>query len=352
VTVALTLTLAPLAARAGAEDDKKAARPHYEKGAVEYNLGHFAEAIAEFEKAYQLDRAPILLFNIAQAHRQSGNNERAAFFYRRYLEQAPTAANRPEVEKRIKDLDEAMRQQNDIKRRPPTEVANDDHEPPRVTQQADAATPPQATAPPPPPGPPPATAVAVLPAREEGPSPHPNDHHVRLALAAGPSFPKFSGRDLDQALLFSLRVSGAYRLDLAPLASVDVGLALTYTPLQYRTTDTNAERSAGFWGALVTGTLRYRVAPALDLQGELGAGIVWWSGLGDMNPFTSTGLGASSALALPTGMIGLGASYEIYPKVFVLAEPTLVFSKTGDGFANAVSSILRFDVSLGIGMRI
>ena len=87
------------------EAGKKAAKPHYEKGASECNLGHFAEAISEFEKAYEQDPAPILLFNIAQAHRQSGNNERAAFFYRRYLEQEPNADNRVDVEKRIKDLE-------------------------------------------------------------------------------------------------------------------------------------------------------------------------------------------------------------------------------------------------------
>src|SRR5262245_4657237 len=203
----LALALIPVAARGGTEEDKKAARPHYEKGAVEYNLGHFAEAIAEFEKAYQLDRAPVLLFNIAQAHRQSGNNERAAFFYRRYLEQAPTAANRPEVEKRIKDLDEAMKQQNDIKRRPPTEVANDDREPPRVAQQADASTPPPPTGPPPPP--PPAGVVTTTPPTLTGPPQAADDHHVRLAISAGPAFPSYSGANVvGTATVLSLRGNG------------------------------------------------------------------------------------------------------------------------------------------------
>ena len=112
----LAVTIAGAHGAQASEAGKKAARPHYEKGASEYNLGHFAEAISEFEKAYEQDQAPILLFNIAQAHRQSGNNERAAFFYRRYLEQEPDAANRPEVEKRIKDLEGVIQQQNDVKK--------------------------------------------------------------------------------------------------------------------------------------------------------------------------------------------------------------------------------------------
>src|SRR5215467_597837 len=141
-SLCLTLILITAGAAAHAsEAGKKAAKPHYDKGASEYNLGHFAEAISEFEKAYEQDPAPILLFNIAQAHRQSGNNERAAFFYRRYLEQEPNADNRTDVEKRIKDLEDAVRQQNDLKRRPPTEVAKDDHSVP-VVQQPDTQPPP------------------------------------------------------------------------------------------------------------------------------------------------------------------------------------------------------------------
>ena len=161
----LTLTLICGAHAAHAsEAGKKAAKPHYEKGASEYNLGHFAEAISEFEKAYEQDPAPILLFNIAQAHRQSGNNERAAFFYRRYLEQDPNTDNRADVEKRIKDLELVIQQQNDVKRRPPTEVTDQDH---HSATQPGSAPPPPITAPPPaappPPVPGPAPPVADVP---------------------------------------------------------------------------------------------------------------------------------------------------------------------------------------------
>jgi hypothetical protein len=361
--VALAVILAPLVSHAApaTEADKKAARPHYEKGAVEYNLGHFAEAIVEFEKAYELDRAPILLFNIAQAHRQNGNIERAAFFYRRYLEQAPDAANRPEVEKRIKDLDEAMRQQNDLKRRPPTEVANDDQTPSRVAQQVDAATPPPPTTPPPvSPTAGPSSGAAggtgLVSTVKQPPPPPPVDHHIRLALSAGPAFPKFSGRDLDQATLLAIRAGGVYTFtDLLPTPKVrvDVGGALQYSPLEYRTIDTGAHQTAGFWGLLVTGDIRYRVAPALDLDAELGAGFTWWSGLHDMNPFTAGGAGASGPVAMPSALIGVGATYEVGYNVFVFAQPTFLFSKTtGDGFSSAVSSVLRFDLALGIGYSI
>jgi len=80
--------------------------------------------------------------------------------------------------------------------------------------------------------------------------------------------------------------------------------------------------------------------------------VIWWSGLADDNPFTTTGVGASNPLALPSFLVGIGASYEVARQVFVFALPTFVFSKTGDGFSNAVSSVMRFDLALGIGYAI
>jgi tetratricopeptide (TPR) repeat protein len=60
-----------------------------------YTLGHFPEAIEEFEKAYEMRSEPIFLYNIAQSHRQSNSPQRAIFFYRRYLEADPNVKNRP-----------------------------------------------------------------------------------------------------------------------------------------------------------------------------------------------------------------------------------------------------------------
>jgi len=84
---------------------KQSAEAHYQKGMKAYTLGHFPEAIEEFEKAYELRSEPIFLYNIAQSHRQNNSPQRAIFFYRRYLEADPEAKNRPEIEKRIKEME-------------------------------------------------------------------------------------------------------------------------------------------------------------------------------------------------------------------------------------------------------
>jgi Tetratricopeptide repeat len=358
----LGVVLASARAAQASEAGKKAARPHYDKGASEYNLGHFAEAISEFEKAYEQDPAPILLFNIAQAHRQSGNNERAAFFYRRYLEQEPNAANRTEVEKRIKDLEGVIQQQNDVKRRPPTEVTDQDQRsgtapppatpgnlPPPATGSRGAETP----APPPPITPasprPEGSVWAGVASQSNSEAAHP----IHLWVSAGPAFPSFSGRDLQVSTLLSVRLGGGYVFDLHGAGVVEVGVSGAYAPLRYSTIDTGANRSGGFWGLLATGTYRYRIATDFDLAGEVGGGVVWWSGLGDMNPFTNGGAGATGAVPMPSLLLGVGAVYHLPANFSVFAQPTFLLSKTtGDGLSSAVSSVNRFDLAFGVGYSI
>ena len=110
-----TLVALLVCAREGAAEPrrKQAVQTHYNQGMKQYTLGHFPEAIEEFSKAYDLKPEPIFLYNIAQSHRQNKNPERAAFFYRRYLEAEPRAKNRDEVEKRIKDMEKLLAEEKE-----------------------------------------------------------------------------------------------------------------------------------------------------------------------------------------------------------------------------------------------
>jgi tetratricopeptide (TPR) repeat protein len=80
------------------------AQRHHERGTVYYNLGQFEEAIGEYRKGYEQKADPVFLFDIAQSYGQLGAQDRALFFYRRYLAAAPAATNRAEVEQRIAAL--------------------------------------------------------------------------------------------------------------------------------------------------------------------------------------------------------------------------------------------------------
>ncbi|MCP3136139.1 tetratricopeptide repeat protein [Pyxidicoccus xibeiensis] len=86
------------------EDPKAAARVLFEYAQREYDLGNFEDALGGYSEAYRLMPAPALLFNIGQCHRQLGQYERAAFFYRRYLALEPDSPDAALV----KDLIQTM----------------------------------------------------------------------------------------------------------------------------------------------------------------------------------------------------------------------------------------------------
>jgi tetratricopeptide (TPR) repeat protein len=81
-----------------AEDaDEMHAREQFRVGQTAYSRGEYAKALTAFSEAYGLQPAPGLLFNIAQCHRKLGNYERAAVFYRQYLELSPSSENSARV---------------------------------------------------------------------------------------------------------------------------------------------------------------------------------------------------------------------------------------------------------------
>jgi len=130
VTVALFLVVPEVRAAASGTTPKEIV----EKAVSEYSLGHFAESSALFEEAYQLDPAPILLFNVAQCQRHLGNSERALLFYRRYLEGAPAdAPERVEATKHMTEIDAALREQAATKSPPPSGAERGPQPPPGLS---------------------------------------------------------------------------------------------------------------------------------------------------------------------------------------------------------------------------
>jgi tetratricopeptide (TPR) repeat protein len=99
----------PAAAR---RDEAKAA---FGRGNAAYNLGKYADAIAEFERAYALSRLPEILFNLGQCYRKQWEAEqrgelgrRALHYYEAVLREAPTSKVRPDAEQFITELTPAV----------------------------------------------------------------------------------------------------------------------------------------------------------------------------------------------------------------------------------------------------
>jgi tetratricopeptide (TPR) repeat protein len=188
---ALLLVLAaPAVARA---DDAMSAREHYQKGTSYYDLGRYPEAIKEFEAAYEIKNDPALLYNLAQSNRLAGNSEQALHFYRTYLRYVPKAANRAEIEDRIKQLDQLVAQKNAGQSTPPNQATPPAGQtppvqtvpPPAVTTPSEpppAETPPPAGAPPGMPEAPPGVVTSPPGMYTPLPPAPANDHH-QMVLA-------------------------------------------------------------------------------------------------------------------------------------------------------------------------
>src|SRR6185369_13201085 len=93
VTLLVVLIAAAGVARAADANSEKA-RAHFQQGDTYFKLDKYPNALQEFEQAYLAKQDPSFLYNIAQCHRLMGNRVEAIRFYKRYLSDAPGAANR------------------------------------------------------------------------------------------------------------------------------------------------------------------------------------------------------------------------------------------------------------------
>lgn len=91
--------------------DKETARQfraQIERAMSCFRDGDTACALDGYDKAYQLNPQPLLLFNLAQIYRKSGQVERALAHYQRFLQEAPQSELAPEVREYVSALGESM----------------------------------------------------------------------------------------------------------------------------------------------------------------------------------------------------------------------------------------------------
>lgn len=64
---------------------QKEADQRFKRGVALFNDSKYAEALAEFERAYEIAPHPLVLYNIASCHRQMSHYAEAVNYYRRFL---------------------------------------------------------------------------------------------------------------------------------------------------------------------------------------------------------------------------------------------------------------------------
>ena len=173
-------------------------KAYFESGVRQYNLGHFKEAIVEFEKAYNIDPAPISAVQHRAVPSPAGRQGARAVL----LPALSRAGARGREQARGRAAHEGPDGVAAAGKGPEAEAA--------ARCRDDRAQPHGAGVTPPPPPPP--------------PPPNPDKYHQapyqtgqlrRRWLAEAflaPSFIAFSGREVDAPALFALRLGGSYGL--------------------------------------------------------------------------------------------------------------------------------------------
>jgi hypothetical protein len=87
---------------------KQDVRVHYERATRAYDLNKYQEAIDEYQKVYEIDGDPVMLYNIGQAYRLNDQPQESIHFYRRYLQRSPEARNREDVNRKIVNMEKLI----------------------------------------------------------------------------------------------------------------------------------------------------------------------------------------------------------------------------------------------------
>jgi len=98
----IVAAVSPALAETKAEKAEKAkAKKLYDSGLKHYNLSEYPEAIKDWKESYSISKKPLLLFNIGQAYRLSGDCKMAGNFYDSYQREEPNPKNQDELDEAV-----------------------------------------------------------------------------------------------------------------------------------------------------------------------------------------------------------------------------------------------------------
>jgi tetratricopeptide (TPR) repeat protein len=104
----LALLLACASARA--DEDRAAAKVHFDAGQSHYTAGRWGDADREFKEAYRLSHLPDLLLDMARAESKQSDDAQAIRHLEQYLDEKPDADDAPSVRAEIEQRKRAIGQ--------------------------------------------------------------------------------------------------------------------------------------------------------------------------------------------------------------------------------------------------
>jgi len=93
---------------ANADVANRAAQRYFEQGELLFKQTQFSLALREYQKAFDADPLPELLYNIGQCYRNLRDYDHAILNFKTYLSLLPNASDRAEVESLIENLEDRV----------------------------------------------------------------------------------------------------------------------------------------------------------------------------------------------------------------------------------------------------
>lgn len=121
---AALLAVALSAAWGATPEAEREARAHYQAGEARFKAGVFDEALAEYQKGYDVLPLPGFLINVAQCQRRLGDLKKARATYQKFVLVAPDSPLVPQVRSMIAEIDGLL----DKEKEPATPAAATDVE--------------------------------------------------------------------------------------------------------------------------------------------------------------------------------------------------------------------------------
>lgn len=360
------ISIAVLLLPALAWADPKTPEGWYEEGSNQYNLGNFDKAIEAFKQGFALEpdegKKANYLYNVAQSYRQTKDCKNALFFYRRYLALKANDTVKPippkkrkEVEDFITQLDLCVKQQASVSEKPPVnnlppdgdagdkgQPSDTGHKEPRKDVAMGA----------------PGTVPASGPGGDDDdsgsvtrPATAGSAHLISVRFTGGGTKVSAGGNPVPVQATFAL--TAGYPIPISDKLTVEVGAALTFTPVPFDPMHGTAgeSKTAQLWGVVANGSVAYEVMPKLALRADLGLGALFFAGLED-SPFIVSGSMVTGALSMFHVRGAASADYAITPNLVLTATPiAFTYSPPHDGLASDITSITSIDFLVGIGYR-
>jgi tetratricopeptide (TPR) repeat protein len=351
--------------------EPKTADEWYKEGAVQYNLGDFDKAIDAFKKGFELEtidaKKPAYLYNIAQAYRQAHKCRDAAFFYKRYLSlkdqdtaKPLEASKRGEIEGWIAEAEKCSATEDSLAQKRPDSTIKPDG-------TGTTAKPTTTTTPPPTntttTTPPPKTV-----AKTGDDSGDDDDSRSSTGISKGTTaggqpqlfvarltggVGKVEAGNLTVPIQGTFDLFAGYPIAINDQLEIDVGVNLAYMPVPFTNLMTSAKQTASFISALADAGATYTVAPNIGIRGDLGVGVLVFSGMGDLgNPFTNNGAPTTGALGMLAVRAAVSADYAFTPNLVGTVTPiAFEYSPAKSGLRDDIKSLMSLNFMLGVGYR-